>query len=75
MLQLGGVQEAVTDPAPGIGVVTEQVVPDEQDEGADTAAGSDELHVSEGLGAMQPWTSTAVAARDSVVPLVVAKLV
>jgi hypothetical protein len=74
MLQVGGVQEAVADPAPGSGVVTEQVVPDEQED-ADTAAGSDELHVSEGLGTMQPWTSMAVAATDSAVPLVVAKLV
>jgi hypothetical protein len=53
MLQVGGVQEAVTDPAPGSDVLTEQVVLDEQED-AETAAGSDELHVSDGLGTMQP---------------------
>ena len=39
------------------------------------AAGEEDVHVSGGLGTMQPWTSTAVAVMVSDVPLFVMKLV
>ena len=39
------------------------------------AAGDEDVHVSGGLGTMQPWTSTAVAVMVSDVPLLVTKLV
>jgi|SRR5580700_7216293 hypothetical protein len=87
MLQVGGVQDAVMADAPGWGVDTEQVVPlpqfvvplplpePEVALPVEITAGCEEIQVSGGLGTMQPWTSTAVAAIVSDVPLLAIKLV
>ena len=74
---MGGVQDAVIAEEPCCEVETVQapmphpvvLLP------AGIAAGEDEVHVRVGLGAMHPWTSTAVATIVSDVPLLVTKLV
>src|SRR5579864_593869 len=78
MLQVGGVQEAVTEPAPAEGVAMEHVEPGAQPAAAlpaTTEAGWEELHVKGALGTTQPWMSTAVADTVCPVPLFVEKLV
>ena len=82
-MHVGGVQEAVTDPAPGPGVPTEQVSP--VHEVAATAPGLDVLQVKGILvrtGApvlfgseLFPRTSVTVAVTGSAVPLFVLKAV
>ncbi len=75
MLQVGGVQDAVTTAAPGCFRVRLQVVPALQPVEllpAATEAGWEEVQVKGGLGTMQPWTSTAVAVIVSVPPFALA---
>ena len=55
MLQVGGLQDAVITPAPGCAVETEQVLPVHPAvPPGPRAAGCDDVHVSGGLGTMQP---------------------
>src|SRR5580693_7270814 len=72
MLQVGGVHEAVMAAAPGWVVPIVQFVAPEQPVvalPAESAAGAEDVHVRDGLGTIQPWTSTAVALIVSDVPL------
>ena len=72
MLQVGGVHEAVMTAAPGWGVPIVQLVAPEQPVAtlpAVSAAGAEDVHVRDGVGTIQPWTSTAVALMVSDVPL------
>jgi len=83
ILQVGGVQEAVTEPAPGPGVLIEQLSPVHAE--AATARGSEALQVSGILlktGApvlfsneLFPSTSVTIAVVGCAVPLLAVKLV